>query len=132
MDYPMPGQRMFGVSPTSDSGTGGWVHADPPSPRAVADAEELPSTLLMIGETGDQPNSDLWGVRLAGPVPVDGAPARVEALSRFDIVWLREADRLTDDAFTALNEAVAERGCGIGRVHGWNPLTQAHLVCRPL
>src|SRR3546814_7371673 len=92
----MPGQRMFGVSPTSDSGTGGWVHADPPSPRAVADAEELPSTLLMIGETGDQPNSDLWGVRLAGPVPVDGAPARVEALSRFDIVWLREADRLTD------------------------------------
>src|SRR3546814_8638765 len=108
MDYPMPGQRMFGVSPTSDSGTGGWVHADPPSPRAVADAEELPSTLLMIGETGDQPNSDLWGVRLAGPVPVDGAPARVEALSRFDIVWLREADRLTDAAFTALIEARSE------------------------
>src|SRR3546814_15019555 len=67
----------------------------------------------MIGETGDQPNSDLWGVRLAGPVPVDGAPARVEALSRFDIVWLREADRLTDAAFTALIEAVAERGCGL-------------------
>src|SRR3546814_16095618 len=67
----------------------------------------------MIGETGDQPNSDLWGVRLAGPVPVDGAPVRVVALSRFDIVWLREADRLTDAAFTALIEAVAERGCGL-------------------
>src|SRR3546814_13140719 len=93
MDYPMPGQRMFGVSPTSDSGTGGWVHADPPSPRAVADAEELPSTLLMIGETGDQPNSDLWGVRLAGTVPVDGAPAGEEARSRFDLGWLPQAGR---------------------------------------
>src|SRR3546814_7711966 len=37
----------------------------------------------------------------------------VEALSLFDIVWLREADRLPDAAFTALIEAVAERGCGL-------------------
>src|SRR3546814_17449694 len=76
-------QRMFGVSPTSDSGTGGWVHADPPSPRAVADAEELPSTLLMIGETGDQPNSDPWGLSMAGPGQVQGAPACGAAL-----LWL--------------------------------------------
>src|SRR3546814_11303049 len=109
----MPGQRMFGVSPTSDSGTGGWVHADPPSPRAVADAEELPSTLLMIGETGDQPNSDLWGVRLAGPVPVDGAPARVEALPRFAIVCPTAAARLTDAAFPAPPARVPDLGCGL-------------------
>lgn len=113
MDYPMPERRMFGASPGRDSGTGGWVHADSPSPRAMADAEDLPSTLLMIGETGDQPNVHLSGVRLAGPIPVEDAPARVEALSRFDIVWLREADRLTDAAFTVLIEAVAERECGL-------------------
>src|SRR5690606_15470268 len=86
---------------------------DPLSPRAKADADDLPSTLLMIGETGDQPNVHLSGVRLAEPIPVDDAPARVQALSRFDIVWLREADRLTDAAFATLVEAVAERECGL-------------------
>src|SRR3546814_20012054 len=109
----MPGQRMFGVSPTSDSGTGGWVHADPPSPRAVADAEELPSTLLMIGETGDQPNSDLWGVRLAGPAPVDGAPARLAGLSRCAIAWPREAAPPSAAALTARTEAGADLGSAL-------------------
>jgi len=104
---------MFGASPGSDSGTGGWVRADPLSPRAKADADDLPSTLLMIGETGDQPDVHLSGVRLAGPIPVEDAPARVQALSRFDIVWLREADRLTDAAFATLVEAVAGRECGL-------------------
>src|SRR3546814_10197817 len=103
MDHPMPGQPMFGVSSESDSGAGGRVHADPPPRRVAGGADDLPSTLLLVGGAGGQPDlAGLAGVRLAGPVPADAAPSRVEGLSRFDIVWLREADRLADDRFAAL------------------------------
>src|SRR3546814_20817534 len=38
---------------------------------------------------------------------------RSEGVSRFDIVWLREADRLADDRFAALMKVMTERECGL-------------------
>src|SRR3546814_4884232 len=80
----------------------------------VCSSDLLPSTLLLVGGAGGQPDlAGLAGVRLAGPVPADAAPSRVEGLSRFDIVWLREADRLADDRFAALMKVMTERECGL-------------------
>src|SRR3546814_20443199 len=80
----------------------------------VCSSDLLPSTLLLVGGAGGQPDlAGLAGVRLAGPVPADAAPSRVEGLSRFDIVWLREADRLADDRFAALMTVMTERECGL-------------------
>src|SRR3546814_14581888 len=56
MDHPMPGQPMFGVSSESDSGAGGRVHADPPPRRVAGGADDLPSTLLLVGGAGGQPD----------------------------------------------------------------------------
>src|SRR3546814_5551592 len=65
MDHPMPGQPMFGVSSESDSGAGGRVHADPPPRRVAGGADDLPSTLLLVGGAGGQPDlAGLAGVRL--------------------------------------------------------------------
>src|SRR3546814_15267545 len=89
MDHPMPGQPMFGVSSESDSGAGGRVHADPSPRRVAGGADDLPSTLLLVGGAGGQPDlAGLAGVRLAGPVPAGAAPSRGEGLARFGSGWL--------------------------------------------
>src|SRR3546814_19179888 len=53
MDHPMPGQPMFGVASESGSGAGGRVHADPPPRRVAGGADDLPSTLLLVGGAGE-------------------------------------------------------------------------------
>src|SRR3546814_17619160 len=130
MDHPMPGQPMFGVSSESDSGAGGRVHADPPPRRVAGGADDLPSTLLLVGGAGGQPDlAGLAGVRLAGPVPADAAPSRGAGFSRFDIVWLREAERLADDRFAALMEVYTEGEWGqscAASLAGGDPVVAAH------
>src|SRR3546814_13392825 len=119
----MPGQPMFGFSSESVSGAGGRVHADPPPRRVAGGADDLPSTLLLVGGAGGQPDlAGLAGVRLAGPVPTPAPPSRVEGLWAFDIVWLRGADRLAEARFRALTKEKTEAGCGwvgAGPLAGW-------------
>lgn len=78
----------------------------PPADRAVV------SALLFAGSAEAVRRLDLIdGVRLAATVTAEGAAAHLADMGLVDMVWLADADGVTDDIFAGLCEAAARAGC---------------------